>query len=94
MPEEELAGFPVESDLATALSTKPDGVIVSNPTALHLDTAIPSAQQGAHLLLEKPISHSMERVDILAERWKSQAAGCWWVSNSGFTRPCRKPAIY
>jgi predicted dehydrogenase len=40
-------------------------VIVSNPTALHLDVAIPAAEAGCHLLLEKPISHNMDRVDEL-----------------------------
>jgi predicted dehydrogenase len=63
MPEEELKDFAVETDLSTALASKPDGVVVSNPTALHLDVAIPAANQGCHLLLEKPISHSMDRVD-------------------------------
>ena len=66
MPEDELAGIPVESDLRRALAQKPDVVIVANPTALHLDVAIPAAEAGCHLLLEKPISHSLERVDVLA----------------------------
>ncbi len=38
-------------------------VIISNPTALHLDVAIPAAQAGCAILLEKPIAHSLERVD-------------------------------
>jgi len=53
--------------LAEALSRhKPDAVIVSNPTALHLDVAIPAAEAGCHLLMEKPISHSLARVDELS----------------------------
>ncbi|MDH5605478.1 MAG: Gfo/Idh/MocA family oxidoreductase [Anaerolineae bacterium] len=64
--EGELADFPVETDLESALSSfRPDGVIISNPTALHLDAAIPAAQAGCHILIEKPISHSMGRVDAL-----------------------------
>ena len=66
LPEDELAGIPVESDLRRALAQKPDAVIVANPTALHLDVAIPAAEAGCHLLLEKPISHSLEGVDALA----------------------------
>lgn len=66
LPDDELAGFPVETDLAAALAWKPDVVIVSNPTALHLDAAIPAAEAGCHLFLEKPISHSMQRVDELS----------------------------
>ena len=66
MPEEDLAGFPLETDLHVALEKhKPDAVIVSNPTAYHLDVAIPVAQAGCSLLLEKPLSHSMERIDEL-----------------------------
>jgi predicted dehydrogenase len=68
MPEEELAGYPVETDLAEALKKhKPDAVIVANPTALHLDVAIPAAEAGCHILLEKPVSHSLERLDVLQQ---------------------------
>jgi len=65
LPEDELQGFPVETDLSAALAQRPDCVIVSNPTALHLEVAIPAARQGCHLLIEKPISHSLERIDEL-----------------------------
>ena len=66
MPDDELAGFPVETDLQEALvKHKPDAVIVANPTALHLDIAIPAAEAGCAILLEKPISHSMKRLDVL-----------------------------
>jgi predicted dehydrogenase len=67
LPDDELAGYPVETDLAAALAHKPDAVIVSNPTAYHLDVAIPAAEAGCHILLEKPISHNMDRVDRLRE---------------------------
>jgi predicted dehydrogenase len=63
LPEQELASFPVETDLPTALAHRPHAVIIANPTTLHLDVAIPAAQAGCHILLEKPISHSMERVE-------------------------------
>jgi predicted dehydrogenase len=66
LPDDELAGCPVETDLAQALKKhKPDAVIVSNPTSLHLDVAIPAAEAGCAILLEKPLSHSMERLDVL-----------------------------
>lgn len=66
MPDDELAGFPVETDLQEALKKhEPDAVIVANPTALHLDVAIPAAEAGCVILLEKPVSHSMERLDGL-----------------------------
>jgi len=63
LPDDELAGFPFETDLRRALDLNPDAVIIANPTSLHMDIAIPAAQAGCHILLEKPISHSFERVD-------------------------------
>src|SRR5574339_1097346 len=66
LPDDELAGYPVETDIREALQMhKPDAVIVGNPTALHLDVAIPAAEAGCAILLEKPISHSLERLDVL-----------------------------
>jgi predicted dehydrogenase len=65
LSNEELDGFPTETDLAAALARRPDGVVVSNPTSLHLDVAIPAAEAGCHLLLEKPVSDSMKGVDEL-----------------------------
>ena len=56
LPDEEIAGLPVETDLKAALAHHPDAVIISNPTALHLDVAIPAAQAGCAILLEKPIA--------------------------------------
>jgi len=67
LPDNELAGFPVETDLRAALAYNPDAVIISNPTALHLDVAIPAAHCGCHLLIEKPISHSMARLEELQQ---------------------------
>ena len=64
MPDDELAGFPVETDFHEALKKhKPDAVIVGNPTSIHLDIAIPAAEAGCAILLEKPISDSIERLD-------------------------------
>lgn len=65
LPGDEITEFPFETDLGNALAYKPDVVIVSNPTSLHLDVAIPAAQAGCHLFIEKPLSHSMERIDHL-----------------------------
>jgi len=66
LPDDELAGFPVVTDLESALSYQPQAVIVANPTALHLEVAIPAARAGCQILLEKPISNSMEGVSELA----------------------------
>ena len=66
LPDDELAGYPVETNLSKALQKhKPDAVIVANPTSLHLDVAIPTAEAGCQILLEKPVSDSLERLDVL-----------------------------
>ncbi len=65
LPEQDLAGYPVEYDLRDALAHLPEAVIVANPTALHLEAAIPAAEAGCHLLLEKPVSHSLKGIDRL-----------------------------
>lgn len=58
--------FPVEPDLDVALEAGPRAVIVSNPTALHMSTALRAARAGAHLLIEKPVAHTLDRIEELA----------------------------
>ena len=65
LPDKELDGFPVEIDIHAALGHSPDAVIIANPTAYHLDVAIPAAEAGCHLFIEKPISHQLQRLDLL-----------------------------
>ena len=68
LPDDELAGYSVETDIHEALQNhKPDAVIVANPTSLHLDVAIPAAEARCHILLEKPVSDSLERLDVLQQ---------------------------
>jgi predicted dehydrogenase len=66
LPEDELSGYTVETDLRKALEKhSPTAVIVANPTALHLEVAIPAAEAGCAILLEKPVSHSNAGLDRL-----------------------------
>jgi predicted dehydrogenase len=75
LPDDELSGYPVETDLSEALQKyKPDAVIVANPTIMHLDVAIPAAEAGCAILLEKPISHSMEKIDVLQQMVKKSGS--------------------
>jgi predicted dehydrogenase len=72
LPDEELAGYMVETGLGAALEKhKPEAVIVANPTALHLDIAIPAARAGCSILMEKPVSHSLEHIDELESALKA-----------------------
>ena len=62
---EEAPQLPVFTDLGQALAAQPDVVIVSNPTAHHLEVALPAARAGCNLFIEKPLSHSWEGVEEL-----------------------------
>lgn len=63
LPDDELKGFVVENNLSAALNHQPDAVIVANPSALHLDIAMPASQMGCHLLLEKPVSNLLANLE-------------------------------
>lgn len=75
LPDDEITGLPVETDITAALAHKPDAVIISNPTALHLDVAIPAAKAGCAILMEKPVSHSLDRLDEFKQAAKAGGAG-------------------
>jgi len=68
LPDDELVGYSVETDIHDALKKhKPDAVVVANPTALHLGIAIPAVEAGCAILLEKPISDSLDHLDLLQQ---------------------------
>ena len=51
----DLAGYPVDHDLQTALARRPLAVVVSNPSALHIPLALAAVRAGCHVLIEKPL---------------------------------------
>lgn len=53
------------TSLDDALAVNPDVAFITNPTSLHIDTAIACAEAGCHLFIEKPLSHSLDGVDEL-----------------------------
>ncbi len=71
LPEDEIRDIPVETDIDAALAHRPDGVVIANPTALHLDAAIPAAKAGCAVFMEKPVSDSFSRLPELREALKS-----------------------
>lgn len=52
-------------DLDAALNWQPDVVFVTNPTSLHLEVACRAVQANAHVLVEKPISHTLAGLEAL-----------------------------
>lgn len=63
--EPDLPSFAIQTNLNSALERKPDAVIIASPTSLHLEQSIAAARAGCHLLVEKPISHSLDGTETL-----------------------------
>jgi predicted dehydrogenase len=57
----------VHTELDAALAKKPDVVFVINPFSLHVDITRRALEAGAHVLVEKPLSHSLEGVANLVQ---------------------------
>jgi predicted dehydrogenase len=64
-PPDEKHGMRVFRKFERAIENKPDFAIVSNPTALHLETAIALARAGIPFLIEKPVSDRLKGLDTL-----------------------------
>ena len=59
-------GIESYDDLGAALRAKPDVAIIANPSSAHVETALACVRAGCHLLVEKPLSDSLEGIDELA----------------------------
>lgn len=77
-------------DAATALQWGPDAVIIANPAACHIPTAGVFAAQRIPLLLEKPISHTMEGIETLLQQYRAHAVPCMVGYNFRFYRPLQR----
>lgn len=55
------------TSLEDAISFGPDIAIIANPATFHLDVAIPLANAGVHLLIEKPLSATTNAVEQLIQ---------------------------
>jgi predicted dehydrogenase len=55
-------GVRAHHDLDAALAQKPDVVFVTNPSSLHVEVTRRALEAGAHVLVEKPLSHTLEGV--------------------------------
>ena len=69
-----LDGVAVVPSLDDALNRGLDAAIIASPSVHHLDTALPLARRGVHLLVEKPISDSAERVPSLIAECEDNGA--------------------
>lgn len=61
-------GFPVSDDLAALIADpRVDAVLVLTPPAAHLEIVKLAAAAGKHILLEKPIEHTLARAREVVE---------------------------
>lgn len=50
-----------------ALAWRPDAVLITGPSSMHVAAALPFASRGAHLMIEKPLSSGIKDVAQLLE---------------------------
>ncbi len=74
----------VFDSLDAALAWQPDGVVVATPHKSHLEVASKALDVGAHVLVEKPISHDLENVDGLLAQAQKRGKQIFVVSNMRF----------
>ncbi len=55
------------SSIEKVLEFQPDAAIIANPASLHIDIAVPLADAGVHLLIEKPIANNINGVQSLID---------------------------
>ena len=53
------------SDINELSGIEIDGVVISNPTSMHVETAIEAAKLGIPLFIEKPLGKNLDRIDEL-----------------------------
>ena len=58
--------------LEEAFNNNPDAAFITNPTHLHIDTALECAERSIDLFIEKPLSNSIDGVDTLIELIKQK----------------------
>jgi len=67
------------SNFEDAINTKPEIIVIANPTSLHLEFLIKSLDAGCHIYVEKPISHNLDNIEkLLLRKLKSSVVqvGC------------------
>lgn len=66
----------VFAELDRALEQKPDVVFVTNPSSLHVEITRRALAAGAHVLVEKPLSHSLDGVaEVIKDCEKRRLVG-------------------
>jgi predicted dehydrogenase len=88
---EERYGIRSFDRLDAALAERPDAALICNPTSLHMSVAVDAARAGCHLLIEKPLSHSLDQIDELDALVSKNRLVCMVAYQLRF-HPCLKLA--
>jgi predicted dehydrogenase len=88
---EERYGIRAFGNLEAALEQRPDAALICNPTSMHMAAAIAAAEAGCHLLIEKPLSHTMDGVDRLEAAVRKSSLVCMIAYQLRF-HPCLRLA--
>ncbi|MFH1626250.1 MAG: Gfo/Idh/MocA family oxidoreductase [Pseudomonadota bacterium] len=56
---------------------RPDVAFITNPTFLHIETALQCAVRGMHLFIEKSLSHSLDNIDLLESLCSEKGLTCY-----------------
>ena len=64
----ESPGVKMYESYEAGLAGRPDTVLICTPPALHIPMAVQAIQAGCHVLLEKPLSDSLQGIDDLVSR--------------------------
>ncbi len=82
-------GVRVARTMAEALSFGPEAAIVASPASLHVEDALALARRGVHLLVEKPLSDSLDAVDELLAACRERSLVLMTGYNLRFHEPLR-----
>ena len=68
------------TDYRAALEQEPDCAVICSPNELHAPMAVDCARAGCHLLIEKPVAHSLEAAAEIARA----VADCGVIATVGY----------
>jgi predicted dehydrogenase len=88
---EERYGIRSHETLEAALQEGPNAAIICNPSSMHASVALSAARAGCHLLIEKPVSHTLDQLDELAEVVRKNSLVCMVAYQLRF-HPCLRLA--
>lgn len=74
----------VHTQVQDAFLVKPEVVFICNPSSLHAPIALQAAKAGAHLFIEKPVSHSLDTLDELYAVVRAKQLVCYIGYNFRF----------